>query len=190
MARHYLDHASTSPTRPEAREAMVAWLLGDAGDPARIHHEGQTARVAVEQAREQVAALLGARSREVVFTSGATEAIADAVFGATAGRRPRRGQPRSSTPRSASAPPATTSPWSAATARAGSIRVALLDAVRPDTALVHVQWGNHEVGTTQPVAEVVDGLPRARGARPRRRRTGRRPCADRLPAPRRRPPVA
>ncbi len=161
MARHYLDHASTSPTRPEAREAMVAWLLGDAGDPARIHHEGQTARVAVEQAREQVAALLGARSREVVFTSGATEAIADAVFGATAGRsHVVASAVEHSAVRLSSARHDLTL---VGCDRQGRIDpAALLDAVRPDTALVHVQWGNHEVGTTQPVAAVVEAC-RARG---------------------------
>src|SRR5579862_7506333 len=88
MARHYLDHASTSLLRPEARDAMVAVLdgMGFEGlvpaDPSRIHAEGMAARVAVEQAREQVAASVGARPREVVFTSGATEAIAAATWGA------------------------------------------------------------------------------------------------------------
>ncbi|MBA2282382.1 MAG: cysteine desulfurase, partial [Acidimicrobiia bacterium] len=47
-SRHYLDHASTSPLRPAAREAMLAWLgAGTAGDPGRVHHEGLEARVAV-----------------------------------------------------------------------------------------------------------------------------------------------
>ena len=80
--RHYLDHASTSPTRPVAVDAMSRWL-GHAGDPARIHEEGLASRGAVEEARDAVAAFLGCRSsREVVFTSGATEAIATAVWGA------------------------------------------------------------------------------------------------------------
>src|SRR3954447_15828343 len=80
--RSYLDHASTSPARPVAIDAMTTWLAR-AGDPGRIHEEGLAARVAVEQAREEVAAFLGCRSsREVVFTSGATEAIATAVWGA------------------------------------------------------------------------------------------------------------
>ena len=81
--RAYLDHASTSPLRPEARAAMVA-ALDAAGDPGRIHAEGLTARVAVEEARAAVAGLVGARPREVVFTSGATEAIAAACWGAAA----------------------------------------------------------------------------------------------------------
>src|SRR5438477_2106459 len=62
---------------------MLPWLRDPAGDPSRIHAEGLRARVAVEHAREEVAALLGARSREIVFTSGATEAIAAACWGAS-----------------------------------------------------------------------------------------------------------
>src|SRR5207245_463369 len=83
VARHYLDHASTSPAQPEVVEAMLPWLAGLAADPGRVHTEGRMARAAVETAREQVAALVGARPREVVFTSGATEAINAAVWGAS-----------------------------------------------------------------------------------------------------------
>ena len=52
MARHYLDHASTSPLLPSAREAMIAWLeSGLTGDPGRVHSEGMAVRVTVEQGR-------------------------------------------------------------------------------------------------------------------------------------------
>ena len=81
--RAYLDHASSSPLRPAAYEAMVPWLA-QPGDPGRIHAEGRAARVALEEAREQVAAFFGARPREVIFTSGGTEAINAAVAGAAA----------------------------------------------------------------------------------------------------------
>src|ERR1700694_4656770 len=83
MGRHYLDHASTSPPRPGVVEAMTEWLAR-AADPGRVHTEGRMVRVAIEEAREQLAALVGARNREVVFTSGATEAINAAVWGAMA----------------------------------------------------------------------------------------------------------
>ena len=77
--RHHLDHASTSPLRPEARAALSAWLDGTGfGDPSRIHQEGLEARHVVEAAREQVAGLFRCRGRSVVFTSGASEAIAAA----------------------------------------------------------------------------------------------------------------
>src|SRR3954452_14706939 len=85
MTRAYLDHASTSPLRPSARAAMLEWI--DAADPGRVHTEGRMARAAVEDARDKVAALLGARSREVVFTSGGTEAANAAVYGALAAGR-------------------------------------------------------------------------------------------------------
>ncbi len=162
MARHYLDHASTSPLRPEARQAMVEALGSPVGDPGRLHHEGLTARVAVERAREQVADLLGARPREVVFTSGATESIAAVAWGAA-----ERGGHQVVTAVEHSAVPA-------AVGRHGEIAVVGVDgqgrvdpddvlaALRPDTSVVHVQWGNHEVGTTQPVAEVVAAV-RERG---------------------------
>src|SRR3546814_13356552 len=82
MSRHYLDHASTSALRPEALAAVTESLASIAGDPGRIHAEGLAARVALETAREQVASLLGARPRSVVLTSGGTEAIASACWGA------------------------------------------------------------------------------------------------------------
>lgn len=173
MTRAYLDHASTSPLRPEARDAMVDALDRLVGDPGRIHEEGMAARVALEQAREQVAALVGARSRSVVFTSGATEAIATAVAGAAARARDRgTGGDDGRTHQVVTA--VEHSAVRLAAERAGDVTVvpvdrhgrvsadAVLDAVEDRTAAVHVQWGNHEVGTIQPVAEVVAGC-RERG---------------------------
>ena len=72
-ARTYLDWNATAPLRPEARAAMVA-ALDVVGNPSSPHAEGRRARAVVEDAREQVAALVGARPSEVVFTSGGTEA--------------------------------------------------------------------------------------------------------------------
>ena len=167
MSRAYLDHASTSPLRPEARAAVVAALTELSGDPSRIHEEGLAARVALETAREQVAELLGARPRSVVFTSGATEAIATAVWGAT-----ERARASSSAGPAAPHHVVTAVEHSAvrmAAERAGPVTIVPVDrtgrvdaeetlaAIGPETAAVHVQWGNHEVGTIQPVAEVVAG---------------------------------
>ena len=76
--RAYLDHASSSPLRPAAYEAMLPWLA-QPGDPGRVHAEGRAARVALEDAREQVALFFGARTREVVFTSGGTESVNAAI---------------------------------------------------------------------------------------------------------------
>jgi len=72
-ARVYLDHNAGAPLHPAVRDAMLAYL-GPAGNPSSPHREGARARSAVEQARAQVAALIGAAAAEIVFTSGATEA--------------------------------------------------------------------------------------------------------------------
>lgn len=154
MTRHYLDHASTSPLRPEAVAALSSWL-GRAGDPGRIHAEGMEARVAVETAREEVAALLGARPRSVVFTSGATEAIVSACWGAAerGGHQVLAAVEHSAVRRAAEAHGEVTV---VGADRLGRVDPAeLLAAVRPDTAVVHLQWANHEVGTRQAVAELV-----------------------------------
>src|SRR5437763_913302 len=165
--RAYLDHASSSPLRPAALEAMTPWLAHP-GDPGRVHAEGRAARVALEDARDQVAAFFGARPRELIFTSGGTEAINAAVFGAAAravaSRRVEEGgagQPHIVT---------TAVEHSAvleAANRAGRVTMAGVDwlgrfdpatvlaGIGDATALVSVQLANHEVGTVQPAAEVV-----------------------------------
>jgi cysteine desulfurase len=146
-----------------AIDAMAAALRDLAGDPGRIHAEGLAARGAVELAREQVASFFGCRSsREVVFTSGATESIATAVFGA-AGRGGH--QVLTAVEHSAVRLAVAATGESIVVGVDGKGRVTVddvLEALRPDTACVHVQWGNHEVGTVQPVADVVAAC-RSRG---------------------------
>src|SRR4051794_11933719 len=71
--RSYLDHNATSPIRPEVAEAVVR-ALALPGNPSSVHAEGRAARAAVEHARDAVAALVGSKAPEVVFTSGGTEA--------------------------------------------------------------------------------------------------------------------
>lgn len=138
---------------------MKQWWAADHGDPSRMHAEALTARYEIEQARQQVADCFGARSREVVFTSGATESIAAAVRGAA-----HRGNHqvlsavehsavRLSAQRLEAQNHQTTVVGVDVTGRVDPDEMAA--AVRPDTAAVHCQWANHEVGTVQPVAEVV-----------------------------------
>lgn len=166
MPRHYLDHASTSPLRRCAFEAMLPFLTEHHADPGRLHAEGRTTRVALETAREQVAALIGARPREVVFTSGGTEAANAAVFGAIAravehGRIPHAvvgGIEHSCVHEAVDRE---------VTRVGGRVSVVGCDtegrvdpgevaaAVGSDTALVALQLANHEVGTLQPVAPTV-----------------------------------
>ncbi|MHB1911188.1 MAG: cysteine desulfurase family protein [Acidimicrobiales bacterium] len=162
MSRHYLDHASTSPLRPQARRAMLEALNGPAGDPSRVHQEGRVVRAALEEARQSVAELAGAGPGQVIFTSGATEAINAAIWG-VARRRPGAilcGGVEHSAVREASA----------RMAPVVEIEVDRQGRISPDAvasagrraiddhgavALVHCQWANHEVGTLQPVADVT-----------------------------------
>jgi cysteine desulfurase len=161
VARAYLDHASTTAPRPEALAALAQWASLPTGDPGRLHEEGRTVRDALEEARRQVAELVGVAGRQVVFTSGATESINAAVWGAT---RAAPGRPvlcaavEHSAVRDASARLAPTE--DVAVDGTGRLEVeALQERLRssslPQPALVHCQWGNHEVGTLQPVHEVV-----------------------------------
>jgi cysteine desulfurase len=159
VARHYLDHASTSPLLPAARQTMAAWLeTGAVGDPGRMHSDALAVRVAVEDGRAAVAAMLGCRPRSVVFTSGATEAITAAVWGAVE----RAGGHVVVPAVEHSAVRLTSFAFASSVTVVGCDRLGrvavddVVGAIRPgETALVHLQWGNHEVGTLQPVAEVV-----------------------------------
>src|SRR5467141_2902031 len=81
MHRVYLDHNATTAVEPEVLDAMLPYLSGEYGNAASIHTFGQKARAAVETAREQLAALIGARPQEIVFTSGGTESDNHAIFG-------------------------------------------------------------------------------------------------------------
>src|SRR5438093_11952412 len=159
--RIYLDHNAGAPLRPEAREAMLRFL-GTPGNPSSAHREGARARGAVEAARAEVAALIGAGPAEIVFTSGATEANNLALRGVV--RAP--------------AGLVTTAIEHASvleTARAlaaegvrltvvpvdGDGRVAADDVVAacaPGTALASVGLANGEVGSVAPVAAIAGGL--------------------------------
>jgi cysteine desulfurase len=145
---------------------MLPFLRDHHADPGRLHAEGRVTRVALEDAREQVAALLGARPREVVFTASGTEAVNTAVWGGVA---------RAVGPAHVVTTAVEHSAVLDACNRCGADvtmvgvdrlgrfdQTVVLDAVRPETALVTVQLANHEVGTIQPAGEVVAGC-RERG---------------------------
>jgi cysteine sulfinate desulfinase/cysteine desulfurase-like protein len=92
MNRVYLDFNATTPVEPAVLDAMLPYFSGEFANAASIHTPGQRARAAVETAREQVAALIGARPQEIVFTSGGTESDNHATFGiveAAGGRKAR-----------------------------------------------------------------------------------------------------
>jgi cysteine desulfurase len=161
--RAYLDHASTAPLRPAARAAMLPFLETTFGDPGRLHAEGRTTRVALETAREQVAACFAARPREVVFTSSGTESVNTAITGALL-RAAERGDARhvvttavehSCVRDAITRADLDTDVTIVGVDGQGRVDAAdVVAAVRADTVLVSMQLANHEVGTVQPVAEV------------------------------------
>lgn len=161
----YLDHAATTPVRPEVLEAVVE-ELGRVGNPSSLHTAGRSARRVVEESRETLAARLGARPSEVVLTAGGTEADNLAIKGIywsrVAADPRRRRVVVSAVEHHAVLDPAT---WLAEAAgaevvllpvdRDGRVEPAALDAELAEhgerTALVSVMWANNEVGTVQPV---------------------------------------
>ena len=155
--RSYLDHASTSPLRPAAFDAMVPFLRDHYADPGRVHSDGRVTRVALEAARERVAAFFGARPREVVFTSGGTESINAALWGAVA-RAGGRGHVVATAVEHSAVLDALkrhdVDVTLVAVDRLGRYTAAdVAEAIRDDTILVSVQLANHEVGTVQPAAD-------------------------------------
>jgi len=165
----YLDHAATTPMVPAAVEAMSAHLL-EVGNASSLHASGRRARRVVEESRESIAAALGARPGEVVFTSGGTEADNLALKGIFWSRRaqdPRRTRILSTgIEHHAVLDPLR---WLADVEGAQVELLPVdhdgrlsLDALRAtleqqadDVALISVMWANNEVGTLQPIAEVV-----------------------------------
>src|SRR5881275_282752 len=81
MHRVYLDFNATTPVEPQVLDAMLPYFSAEFANAASIHTPGQRARAAVENAREQVASLIGARPQEIIFTSGGTESDNHAIFG-------------------------------------------------------------------------------------------------------------
>ena len=90
----YLDYNATTPVDPAVLEAMLPFLGENFGNAGSVHSAGQRARAAVDAARESVAALLGAKPSEIVFTSGGTEADNLAIFGQPSLRSPKPAQTR------------------------------------------------------------------------------------------------
>src|SRR6266545_485109 len=169
----YLDHAATTPMLPEAVDAYVA-ASGTIGNASSLHAAGRLARRRVEEAREQVAAVLGARPSEVIFTGGGTESDNLAVKGIFWARRaadPARTRVVAGSVEHHAvldavgwlgAHEGATVSWLPVGA-AGRVRPEeLREALDDDVALVTSMWANNEVGTVQPVAELA-ALAAARG---------------------------
>jgi cysteine desulfurase len=171
----YLDHAATTPMLPEALEAYTA-TARTVGNASSLHAAGRGARRLVEEARERVAAAIGARPSEVIFTSGGTESDNLAVKGIFWARRVARpGRDRVIASSVEHHAVLDTVQWLADHESAdvtwlpvdGSGRVAaagLAEALgeRDDVAMVSVMWANNEVGALQPIGELA-ALASARG---------------------------
>jgi cysteine desulfurase len=171
MKRVYLDYNATTPVEPEVLDAMLPYFSSEFGNAASIHTPGQRARAAVETAREQVAALVGARPQEIVFTSGGTESDNHAIFGVL-------GQALLPVPSSRSANSSAHVITTAIEHEAvlntcqalekEGVRVTylrtdhqgLIDldelhrALRPETILVTIMHANNETGTVQPLKDI------------------------------------
>jgi cysteine desulfurase len=160
----YLDYNATTPIDPEVAEAMLPYLYEHFGNPSSSHPYGVRARDAVETARAQVAALLGCRPAEVVFTSGGTESNNHAIKGVALANPERRGRIITS----AIEHPAVVEVCDWLAGQGLGITVLPVDAfgrvdpddlaraITPDTLLVTIMQANNEVGTIQPIATLAD----------------------------------
>jgi cysteine desulfurase len=162
----YLDHAATTPVRPEVLEAMLPYLTNQAfGNPSSAHRFGRAARAGIEQARREVAQAVGAEPNQVIFTSGGTEADNLGIIGAALAARDRGG---------AVCAVVSAIEHKAVLAAAHAVchlggrevllpvdeqgRVsleALEDALADRPAVVSIMWVNNEVGVVQPVGEIA-----------------------------------
>jgi cysteine desulfurase len=163
---HYLDHAATTPLLPEAREALLDALDEDFGNPSSVHVYGRKARERVEDARERIAAAVGAAPSEIVFTSGGTEADNLAVKGAAEKLRGNGDHvvvsafehhavldaARSLERRGFRVELAPVGPQ-------GVVDPAVIaERVQSSTVLVAVMAVNNEIGTIQPIEELVQAV--------------------------------
>jgi cysteine desulfurase len=160
--RAYFDYNSTTPVDPKVIEAMVPYFSDTFGNASSIHSAGQKARMAVDHARDAVAALLSAKPAEIVFTSGGTEADNLAVFGAVAAST----NPRKHVVTTAIEHHAVLNACQELERRGVAVTYVpvgangIVDpedvrrALRADTVLINVMYANNEVGTIQPVEEI------------------------------------
>ena len=162
----YLDNAATTPVDPRVLEAMLPHLGGRRGNPSSLHALGAAAREAVEEARESVAALVGASPEEILFTAGGTEADNLAVLGlarAAAERDPGKRHVVVSRVEHAAVRGAARRleaegfevTWVGVDTEGLVDEEEFAAALRPETALAAVVWANNEVGAVQPVQRLA-----------------------------------
>ncbi|HEV2198075.1 MAG TPA: cysteine desulfurase NifS [Candidatus Acidoferrum sp.] len=165
MNRVYLDYNATTPVDPEVLDAMLPYFSGEFGNASSIHTFGQKARAAVETAREQVAALIGARPQEIFFTSGGTESDNHAIFGIV-GSSASVPKSRPHVITSFVEHEAVLNACQALEKQGVDVTYLHVDqdglidledlhgAIRKETALVTIMHANNELGTVQPLEEI------------------------------------
>lgn len=161
MRSFYFDYNATTPIAEEVLEVFHKTLSEGFGNASSIHHLGQAAKQSVENARKQVSVLLGCRTKEIVFTSGGTEADNHAIFGATR----LHDQPHVIT--SSIEHPAVLNAVAEVRRRGGNVTVVPVSqvgtvdpddirrALRAETVLISVMHVNNEIGTIQPIREIA-----------------------------------
>ena len=162
----YLDHAATTPVRPEVLEAMLPYLTAQAfGNPSSAHRFGRTARAGLEQARREVAQAVGAEPNQVIFTSGGTEADNLGIVGAALAAR-ERGAAMCAVVSAIEHKAILAAAHAVCQLggrevllpvdRDGRVELDALDeALRDRPAVVSIMWVNNEVGVVQPVADIA-----------------------------------
>ncbi len=170
--RVYFDYNATTPLAHDVREAMVAALDGIYGNASSVHHFGQQAKAAIDDARTAVARLIGAEPSEVVFTSGGTESDNFAIRGLADALEPTG---RRHLVASAIEHEAVLNTLKALGRRGWRVSLVPVDAsgilsvdhvrgaIADDTAVVSVMHANNEIGTIQPIAAIAEAA-HARGA--------------------------
>jgi cysteine desulfurase len=164
--RVYLDYNATTPVDPAVLDAMLPFLAENFGNAGSVHSAGQRARAAVDSARESVAALIGAKPSEIVFTSGGTEADNLALFGTVAASRKSRKHIittaiehhailHSCEELARQGIDVTVVPVSRVRDSQGIVDPQeIRRALRPETILISVMHANNELGTVQPIEEI------------------------------------
>lgn len=165
MRRVYLDNNATTAMRPEVVEALRPYLTEEYGNASSIHSFGQRARAAVERARAEVAALIGAQPKEIIFTSGGTESDNLAIFGVLNAAKTKQGG-KKHVVTSAIEHHAVLNACQQLEKMGvdvtyipvGSEGIVDPDdvrrAIRPETVLITIMHANNELGTLQPIEEI------------------------------------
>ena len=160
IKRIYMDYAATTPVDPRVKKAMEPFWISNFGNPGGLYEEGRRAKEALEESRKKIAAIIGARPDEIIFTSGGTESINLAILGALK----MLGGGHLIT--SKFEHHAVLKPIEDLQKRGFDVTYIQVNgdgvinaedvkkALRPDTVFVSIMYANNEIGTIQPIAEI------------------------------------